>query len=86
VQASAYTTVVGSITDAAVAEEAMHSVDAVLHPATLHKPHVVTRSRRIVLRTSRSFPDEDYDEHIRGAYVDGEGYHAGQLAQSIPNK
>ena len=81
-QASAYTTVVGSITDAAVAEEAMHSVDAVLHPATLHKPHVVTRSRRIVLRTSRSFPDE----HIRGAYVDGEGYHAGQLARSIPNK
>jgi len=41
---SPYTTHVGSITDAGVVREAMRGVDAVLHTATLHKPHVATHA------------------------------------------
>jgi UDP-glucose 4-epimerase len=43
---SAYTDVVGSIADDAVVERAMAGVTAVIHTATLHKPHVATHSRR----------------------------------------
>jgi nucleoside-diphosphate-sugar epimerase len=45
-QASPFTTVVGSVADTAIVAEAMRGVDAVLHTATLHKPHIVTHSRR----------------------------------------
>ena len=38
--ASPYTDVVGSIADRALVRDAMAGVDAVLHAATLHKPHV----------------------------------------------
>jgi len=41
---SAFTDVVGSIADRALVREAMGGVRAVLHTATLHKPHVVTHS------------------------------------------
>ncbi|MBX3232174.1 MAG: NAD(P)-dependent oxidoreductase [Labilithrix sp.] len=44
--ASAFTDVVGSIDDEALVASAMDGVDAVLHAATLHKPHVATRSAR----------------------------------------
>ncbi|MFT3691929.1 MAG: NAD(P)-dependent oxidoreductase [Kofleriaceae bacterium] len=43
---SAYTTIVGSITDRAVVARAMEGCDAVIHAATLHKPHVATHSRQ----------------------------------------
>ena len=43
---SPFTTIVGSIADSAVVARAMLGVHAVLHTATLHKPHVVTHSRR----------------------------------------
>jgi UDP-glucose 4-epimerase len=46
VRASPFTRVVGSIVDAGAVRAAMRGVDAVLHTATLHKPHLVTRSRR----------------------------------------
>jgi nucleoside-diphosphate-sugar epimerase len=46
VQPSPFTTIVGSITDSAAVARAMRGVHAVLHTATLHKPHVVTHSRR----------------------------------------
>lgn len=39
---SPYTSVVGSITDPEAVRRCMAGVDAVLHSATLHKPHVVT--------------------------------------------
>lgn len=39
---SPYTNVVGSITDPDTVRRCMAGVDAVLHSATLHKPHVVT--------------------------------------------
>jgi len=44
--ASPYTDVVGSIADRAVVERAMLGVTAVLHAATLHKPHVASHPRQ----------------------------------------
>ncbi len=52
IRPSAFTTVVGSIADAAEVARAMRGVDAVLHTATLHKPHVVTHSRREFVDTN----------------------------------
>lgn len=46
VQPSPFTTIVGSIADADVAARAMQGVGAVIHTATLHKPHVVTHTPR----------------------------------------
>jgi UDP-glucose 4-epimerase len=42
---SPYTTVVGSITDRDCVRRAMDGVRAVLHTATLHKPHIVSHGR-----------------------------------------
>jgi UDP-glucose 4-epimerase len=44
--ASPFTDAVGSICDAAFVAEAMAGVTAVIHAATLHKPHVATASRQ----------------------------------------
>jgi UDP-glucose 4-epimerase len=41
---SPYTDVVGSIVDRDVVERAMHGVTAVLHAATLHKPHIASHA------------------------------------------
>jgi nucleoside-diphosphate-sugar epimerase len=49
---SPFTTVVGSIADSAVVAKAMDGVEAVLHTATLHKPHIVTHSRREFVDTN----------------------------------
>ena len=49
---SAFTDVVGSIADRAVAERAMDGIDAVLHAATLHKPHVATHTRQQFVDTN----------------------------------
>src|SRR4051794_16702551 len=46
VLASPYTTVVGSITDPGVVARCMEGVTAVIHAATLHKPHVATHARQ----------------------------------------
>ena len=43
---SPFTDVVGSIVDRAVVDGAMRGVTAVLHAATLHKPHVATHARQ----------------------------------------
>jgi UDP-glucose 4-epimerase len=43
---SPFTDVRGSITDRALVDRCMHGVSAVLHAATLHKPHVATHSRQ----------------------------------------
>ncbi|MBR1245929.1 NAD(P)-dependent oxidoreductase [Bradyrhizobium sp. AUGA SZCCT0169] len=42
----AFTQLVGSITDRGVVRQCMKGVTAVLHAATLHKPHVATHSRQ----------------------------------------
>jgi UDP-glucose 4-epimerase len=49
---SAFTHVVGSITDRSAVEDAMRGVTDVLHAATLHKPHVATHSRQDFLDTN----------------------------------
>src|ERR687889_2696403 len=41
-----YTRVVGDLADRAVVRRAVDGVDAVIHAATLHKPHVGSHSRR----------------------------------------
>lgn len=52
--ASPYTDYVGSIVDRAFVERAMRGVQAVLHTATLHKPHVATHARQDFVDTNIS--------------------------------
>jgi UDP-glucose 4-epimerase len=52
VTASEHTSVVGSVADRDVVREALRGVTAVLHPATLHKPHVGSHSRQDFLDTN----------------------------------
>jgi UDP-glucose 4-epimerase len=52
IQASPSTDVVGSVADAEVVRRGMRDVDAVLATATLHKPHIVTHSRREFVDTN----------------------------------
>ena len=47
-----FTDVVGSIADQACVARCMDGVDAVLHAATLHKPHVSTHSRAAFVETN----------------------------------
>jgi UDP-glucose 4-epimerase len=49
---SPFTDVLGSITDRALVREAIAGANAVLHTATLHKPHIVTHSRRQFVDTN----------------------------------
>jgi len=50
--ASEFTDRVGSIVDRAFVRESMAGVDAVLHAATLHKPHVATHTRQDFIDTN----------------------------------
>jgi nucleoside-diphosphate-sugar epimerase len=52
VKRSPYTTVVGSVTDRAVVRECVAGADAVLHPATLHKPHVGSHGKQAFVETN----------------------------------
>lgn len=54
VKPSRFTDVIGSVADRGRVAEAMDGVDAVLHAATLHKPHVVTHSRQDFVDTNVS--------------------------------
>ena len=49
---SPFTTEVGSIADRAFVRRCMAGVEAVLHAATLHKPHVATHSRQDFVDTN----------------------------------
>src|SRR3954453_15955315 len=49
---SAHTTIVGSVADRDTARKAMRGVEAVLHAATLHKPHVGSHSRQEFVDTN----------------------------------
>jgi nucleoside-diphosphate-sugar epimerase len=49
---SPYTTVVGSIADRATVQRCVKNVDAVLHTATLHKPHVGSHGRAEFVQTN----------------------------------
>src|SRR5437764_6680416 len=50
--ASRSTSNVGSITDRSHVKRSMKGVDAVLHTATLHKPHLATHTRRNFVDTN----------------------------------
>lgn len=50
--ASPYTDRVGSIADRSFVDRAMQGVSAVLHAATLHKPHVATHTRQDFIDTN----------------------------------
>lgn len=50
--ASPFTTQVGSIADRAFVARAMRGVDAVLHVATLHKPHIETHGKQAFIDTN----------------------------------
>lgn len=52
VVASAFTDRVGSIADRTFVDACMSGIDAVLHAATLHKPHVATHARRAFVDTN----------------------------------
>jgi UDP-glucose 4-epimerase len=52
VLASPFTRVVGSIADRETVRRCMEGVDAVLHAATLHKPHVATHTRQDFVDTN----------------------------------
>jgi UDP-glucose 4-epimerase len=49
---SPFTDTVGSIIDRAFVKRCMQGVDAVLHAATLHKPHVATHTRQAFIDTN----------------------------------
>lgn len=49
---SPYTDIVGSITDPEVVARAMRGVNAVIHAATLHKPHVATHTMKDFIDTN----------------------------------
>jgi nucleoside-diphosphate-sugar epimerase len=49
---SVHTDVIASVTDRAAVRSAMAGVDAVLHTATLHKPHVESHSRQAFVDTN----------------------------------
>jgi UDP-glucose 4-epimerase len=50
--ASPFTHIVGSITDRTLVKRALDGVDAVLHTATLHKPHIATHDTRSFIDTN----------------------------------
>ncbi|MBE7177008.1 MAG: NAD(P)-dependent oxidoreductase [Mucilaginibacter polytrichastri] len=49
---SAFTRFTGNLADPAFVSRCMHGVDAVIHTATLHKPHVGTHSRQDFVDTN----------------------------------
>ena len=51
-KAGQYTHLVGSISDTAFVKECMRGVKAVLHTATLHKPHVATHTKQQFVDTN----------------------------------
>lgn len=52
IRASPFTTEVCSIIDRPCVKECISGVDAIFHTAALHKPHVVTHSRRDFIDTN----------------------------------
>jgi nucleoside-diphosphate-sugar epimerase len=51
---SAHTDVVGSVLDRSVVRSCLEGIDAVIHTATLHKPHIDTHDRRAFVDTNIS--------------------------------
>ena len=54
IKESAFTTIVGSVTDRSTVKKCMSGVEIVYHAATLHKPHVATHSMQDFVDTNLS--------------------------------
>ncbi|WP_313919799.1 NAD(P)-dependent oxidoreductase [Tahibacter sp.] len=54
IRPASYTDRVGTLVDAAFVHEAIAGADAVIHPATLHKPHVATHTPQAFVDTNIS--------------------------------
>jgi len=54
IKASPFTGHIGSITDREFIRRCMKGVDVVIHPATLHKPHIATHTRQDFIDTNIS--------------------------------
>src|SRR5262245_52214743 len=70
--ASAHTDVVGSIVDRALVARCMDGVGAVVHAATLHKPHVATHTRQAFIDTNLTGTLNLLEEAVRagvGAFL-----------------
>lgn len=52
INASPFTTHVGSITDPTFVRQSLDGIQAVIHAATLHKPHIATHSRQDFVDTN----------------------------------
>jgi UDP-glucose 4-epimerase len=52
IKPSAFTDHVGSVTDRNFVRQCLHGVDAVVHAATLHKPHIATHGRQDFIDTN----------------------------------
>src|SRR5947207_15469947 len=52
IKESALTHAVGSIADPPFVRDCMRGIDAVIHTATLHKPHVATHTQRAFVDTN----------------------------------
>jgi UDP-glucose 4-epimerase len=52
IKKSAFTHETGSVTDRSFAKSCLRAVDAVLHTATLHKPHIATHTRQDFVDTN----------------------------------
>lgn len=52
IKASAYTDIVGSIVDGEIVDRAVSGTDAIVHTATLHKPHVATHTNQQFVDTN----------------------------------
>src|SRR3989304_3343471 len=63
---SAFTQEVGSITDRAFVRRCMSGVRAVLHTATLHKPHIATHARQDFVDTNITGTLNLLEEAARG--------------------
>jgi UDP-glucose 4-epimerase len=75
IRPSPYTTVVGSVTDRAVVRECLSGTGAVLHAATLHKPHVGSHGKQAFVDTNVTgtltlLEEADDAGDVRAAYAD----------------
>src|SRR5262249_35819754 len=52
IKSGRFTQLVGSVTDRGFVKEALRGVNAVIHSATLHKPHVATHSAEAFVDTN----------------------------------
>ena len=66
---SAFTAIVGSVTDRECVRQAMRGVEVVFHTATLHKPHISTHSRQEFIEANITGTLHLLEEAVRAGIV-----------------